>query len=109
VIIDRALRHEGTSYHYAEPSDDGEADPELIFFAADAVRSNGLRAIVGPTWTTDAPFRETPEAIEAAKRQGILAVENGSGRPLYLRQGQSCSRAVSCPCDQRDGADRARL
>jgi uridine phosphorylase len=75
VIIDRALRDEGTSYHYAEPSDYAEADPELISIATNAVRSNGLRAIVGPTWTTDAPFRETSEAIEAAKRRGILAVE----------------------------------
>jgi uridine phosphorylase len=75
VIIDRALRDEGTSYHYAEPSDYAEANPELISIATDAVRSNGLRAIVGPTWTTDAPFRETSEAIQAAKRRGILAVE----------------------------------
>jgi uridine phosphorylase len=75
VIIDRALRDEGTSYHYAEPSDYGEADPELVSIAADAVRSDSLRAVVGPTWTTDAPFRETSVAIEAAKRRGILAVE----------------------------------
>ena len=34
-----------------------------------------MQAIVGQTWTTDAPFRETDEAIEAAKRRGILAVE----------------------------------
>jgi len=40
-----------------------------------AVKGVGLRAIVGPTWTTDAPFRETTEAIEAAKQRGILAVE----------------------------------
>jgi uridine phosphorylase len=75
VIIDRALRDEGTSYHYSEPSDYSEADPELISLAANALKSNGLRAIVGPTWTTDAPFRETPEAIEAARRLGLLAVE----------------------------------
>jgi uridine phosphorylase len=75
VIIDRALRDEGTSYHYAEPSDYGEADPELISLAAHALKANDLRAIVGPTWTTDAPFRETDEAIEAAKRLGVLAVE----------------------------------
>lgn len=30
---------------------------------------------VGATWTTDAPFRETQPAIEAARQQGILAVE----------------------------------
>lgn len=75
VIIDRALRDEGTSYHYAEPSEYGEADAQLIALAADALKSQGLRAIVGPTWTTDAPFRETAEAIIAAKARGILAVE----------------------------------
>jgi uridine phosphorylase len=75
VIIDRALRDEGTSYHYGAPSDYGEADPHLVRMAADALKSSGLPAIVGPTWTTDAPFRETDEAIAAAKRRGILAVE----------------------------------
>ena len=43
--------------------------------AVNALKAAGLRVIVGPTWTTDAPFRETAEAIEAAKRRGILAVE----------------------------------
>jgi uridine phosphorylase len=75
VIIDRALRDEGTSYHYAAPSEYGEADAALVALADSAVTAAGLRAIVGPTWTTDAPFRETAEAIEAARRRGILAVE----------------------------------
>ncbi|MEA2832645.1 MAG: hypothetical protein QOG66_847 [Methylobacteriaceae bacterium] len=75
VVVDRALRDEGTSYHYTEPSEYGEADAQLIALAADALKSQGLRAIVGPTWTTDAPFRETAKAIEAAKAKGILAVE----------------------------------
>src|SRR5215213_3469515 len=30
VIIDRALRDEGTSYHYAAPSEYAEADPALV-------------------------------------------------------------------------------
>jgi uridine phosphorylase len=75
VIIDRALRDEGTSYHYAEPSEYGEANAELVAMAVNALKAAGLHVIVGPTWTTDAPFRETAEAIEAAKRRGILAVE----------------------------------
>ena len=29
----------------------------------------------GATWTTDAPFRETAETIEAMKKKGLLAVE----------------------------------
>jgi uridine phosphorylase len=75
VVIDRALRDEGTSYHYASPSEYGEADPGLVSLAADALKRHGLRAIIGPTWTTDAPFRETDEAIEAAKRRGIVEME----------------------------------
>ncbi|HKT18684.1 MAG TPA: hypothetical protein VJR47_11620, partial [Stellaceae bacterium] len=32
-------------------------------------------AVTGASWTTDAPFRETEAAIEAARARGILAVE----------------------------------
>src|SRR5690242_2643276 len=72
VIIDRALRDEGTSYHYAAPAEFAHADPALVALAADALKD---RAHVGASWTTDAPFRETAEAIDAAKAGGILAVE----------------------------------
>jgi len=75
VIIDRALRDEGTSYHYAAASEYSEAAPALVALADSALKAAGLRAIVGPTWTTDAPFRETAEAINDAKQRGILAVE----------------------------------
>jgi uridine phosphorylase len=75
VIIDRALRDEGTSLHYAAPGDYAEADPRLVALAAAALEKSGRRVIVGPTWTTDAPFRETAEAIEAARGRGLLAVE----------------------------------
>src|SRR5947209_14151812 len=72
VIIDRALRDEGTSYHYAAPADYAHADPALVALAAEAL---GERAHVGASWTTDAPFRETAQAIEAARERGVLAVE----------------------------------
>lgn len=35
----------------------------------------GIEAIRGGTWTTDAPFRETPAAIAAATAEGLKAVE----------------------------------
>jgi uridine phosphorylase len=75
VIIDRALRDEGTSYHYAPPSEYGEADARLVAMAVDALTRSHQHAIVGSSWTTDAPFRETAEAIEAARSKGVLAVE----------------------------------
>src|ERR1700704_53902 len=75
VIIERALRDEGTSYHYAAPSEYAEADPRLVAAAVEALRGEGRQVVVGSSWTTDAPFRETAEAIEAARSKGALAVE----------------------------------
>jgi len=75
VVIDRALRDEGTSYHYAAPCEFAEADPLLVAAVTKALNEDGLPALVGPTWTTDAPFRETAAAIEAARAKGIMAVE----------------------------------
>ena len=64
-----------TSYHYAPPSEFAEADPTLVEKAAMALVQSGLHGVVGASWTTDAPFRETAQAIEAARTKGILAVE----------------------------------
>jgi uridine phosphorylase len=94
VIIDRALRDEGTSYHYAAPAEFAEAEPELIETAIKATSENGPRAVVGATWTTDAPFRETAEAIESALSKGILGVEMEAAA-LYSFA-QSASARVLC-------------
>ena len=75
VIIDRALRDEGTSYHYAAPAEYADADPTIVTLAHEAAAGRGLPVIVGSSWTTDAPFRETAEAIERARSKNILAVE----------------------------------
>ena len=75
VIIDRALRDEGASYHYAPPSVFADGDPAFVAAAAQALSTSRQRCVVGASWTTDAPFRETAQAIEAARRKNILAVE----------------------------------
>lgn len=75
IIIDRSLRDEGTSYHYAAPADFADADPELVAQAAKALRAENLHVTIGSSWTTDAPFREIPDAIAAARAKNILAVE----------------------------------
>jgi uridine phosphorylase len=75
VVIDRALRDEGTSYHYVSPSDYADADAGVVARAAAALEKSKQHFFVGATWTTDAPFRETPAAIEAARSKGVLAVE----------------------------------
>ena len=75
VLIERALRDEGTSYHYRPPAEFSEADASLIERIAPAFSGSGLPVELGATWTTDAPFRETAQAIRTMKGRGLLAVE----------------------------------
>ena len=75
VIIDRALRDEGTSYHYASPAEFADANLQLVATASKAMSTHEPRCVVGSSWTTDAPFRETAEAVKAARDKGIIAVE----------------------------------
>jgi len=91
VVIDRALRDEGTSYHYAAPSEFADADPRLVAMAVRAMEDAGLRAKVGSSWTTDAPFRETAKAIEAARAKGILAVEMEASALYTFAKAQGAS------------------
>jgi uridine phosphorylase len=75
VLIERALRDEGTSYHYLPPTEFAAADEMLIDAVADALAACGQPVSRGACWTTDAPFRETAAAIERCRARNILAVE----------------------------------
>jgi uridine phosphorylase len=75
VVIERALRDEGTSYHYLAAAEYADADPALVALAMEALRDRNPPVWSGASWTTDAPFRETPAAIARARDRGILAVE----------------------------------
>ena len=75
IVIERALRDEGTSYHYLAPADYSTADETLLRLCEEALAIAGVAVQVGATWTTDAPFRETAHAIDNAKKAGMLAVE----------------------------------
>jgi uridine phosphorylase len=75
IVIDRALRDEGTSYHYLPPGEFSRCDPRLVGVARDALAAISLPFEVGAAWTTDAPFRETATAVAKAGEAGLLAVE----------------------------------
>jgi uridine phosphorylase len=75
VVIDKALRDEGTSYHYLAPSVYSHADTDIIRALEGAFDKFEVPVLIGATWTTDAPFRETQQAIEAMREKELLAVE----------------------------------
>jgi uridine phosphorylase len=75
VLIDKALRDEGTSYHYLPPAEFSHADAALLARMDGAFAHLTVPVERGATWTTDAPFRETAETIATMARKGLLAVE----------------------------------
>jgi uridine phosphorylase len=75
VLIDRALRDEGTSHHYLPPGEWSEAPAHLLARLGGQPSGLAQLAITGATWTTDAPYRETGEAIAHAEALGVVAVE----------------------------------
>jgi len=75
ILIERALRGEGTSHRYLPPAPFVDADPTLLAAAMRGLEAAGIDARRGTTWTTDAPFRETPSSLADARAAGALAVE----------------------------------
>lgn len=75
VLIDEALRDEGTSYHYRPPSKYAALDSALREGLEGHFSSVPVPVHTGRAWTTDAPYRETETAIAAARDEGVLAVE----------------------------------
>ena len=94
LLIERALRDEGTSCHYLPPGRNADADPALI--AAVRMRTEGRPVPVhtGSSWTTDAPFRETESLISARRREGIVSVEMEAAALLSL--GKALGKPVVC-------------
>lgn len=113
VLIDRALRDEGTSHHYL-PAEHGDfvAAPDLSLLdrvAAVLHEGGGIIVHRGATWTTDAPFRETEQAICDARDRGVLAVEMEAAA-LYaastvLKKPVVCFAVVTNTMGQLDGDD----
>lgn len=75
ILIEKALRDEGTSYNYVPPSAYSYVDPRILNWLTPVLSSSAIAVARGATWTTDAPFRETQAAIDAARALGLHAVE----------------------------------
>jgi uridine phosphorylase len=75
VLIDRALRDEGTSLHYLPASKYAFLNQELAIRVHGVLKDFSPAVARGAAWTTDAPYRETEQAIAYAQGEGILAVE----------------------------------
>jgi uridine phosphorylase len=94
VLIDRALRDEGTSYHYLRPARFADADAALATAVARALDGIPTPLLRGASWTTDAPFRESAALIESRRSEGILSVEMEAA--ALLAMAQALEKPVTC-------------
>ena len=75
IIPTRAIRDEGTSYHYAPPSDFIDVNTKYIDLFRSILEEHGYPYVTGTTWTTDAFYRETRGKIARRKQMGAICVE----------------------------------
>ncbi len=94
LLIDRALRDEGTSCHYMPPSRYADADPSLVSAVRRRTDELSVPVFAGPSWTTDAPFRETASLIASRRMEGIVSVEMEAAALLSL--GQPLGKPMVC-------------
>lgn len=75
VIPLSAILDQGTSYHYAAPSSEIEADAHSIQILENVLIKCGYPYIKGKTWTSDAIYRETIPTIQERRQEGCLITE----------------------------------
>ncbi len=75
VILNAAVRDEGTSYHYLPPGREVSASPRPTAALEETLKSHGLAYLLGKSWTTDALYRETVAKRRQRMREGCVVVE----------------------------------
>lgn len=75
VLIEQAIRDEGTSYHYLPANEISNINADLSDSLMTYYRTTNLFIETGNSWTTDAPYRETQTAIDEAKKLNVVCVE----------------------------------
>ena len=107
ILIEQALRDEGTSYHYLPPAPYSFLHPTLREMVSAHWDHNLAPLHIGASWTTDAPFRETEAMIVQRRAEGILAVEMEAAALYALAQARQyqiiCFAHVTNQMGQTEG------
>ncbi len=86
VVVDTAVRDEGVSYHYLPPGREVAAHEKGVAALEETLCSRNVPYCRGKTWTTDAPYRETPGKIARRKAEGCLVVEMEAASLMAVAQ-----------------------
>jgi uridine phosphorylase len=94
LLIEKALRDEGTSHHYLRPGRFSVASLSLIEAVEQRLAGVPIPVFKGASWTTDAPFRETEGLIASRRDEGIVSVEMEAA--ALLAMGTALGQPVVC-------------
>lgn len=86
VVVSGAVRDEGVSYHYLPPGREVAADQRAVHALVETLQERNLPHLVGKTWTTDAPYRETVKKIADRRKEGCLTVEMESAALIAVSE-----------------------
>jgi len=75
IIPTKAIRDEGTSYHYAPAADYIDVNHKYVDVFTSMLDEFDIPYVMGATWTTDAFYRETRGKIRRRKEMGAICVE----------------------------------
>ncbi len=75
VVCSEAVRDEGVSHHYLAPQDRVRPSRPLTTTLQRVLHRTHMRFVTGPSWTIDAPYRETTAEVQHYRSDGVLAVE----------------------------------
>jgi uridine phosphorylase len=75
IVVESAVRDEGTSHHYLPAGRYVHADAHAAGILQTVLGDRRISFVTGRVWTTDAPYRETPAKIEQRRSEGCVAVD----------------------------------
>jgi len=96
IVIDSAIRDEGTSYHYAKPSREMVVDPNIVHTLDQGLNRLNVPHVVGKTWTTDAFYRETKDRVQRRREEGAILVEMEQASLIAIAQFRKVKYGAIC-------------
>lgn len=90
----RAVREEGTSYHYLPADVVPTSSARLNTLLCTHATAQGLPVHLGTIWTTDAPYRETAQKIRHFQDAGVHAVDMEMAALFAVAQYRACDVAA---------------
>ena len=96
IVPRRALRDEGTSYHYMPPHRWSFLDYALQQRIVDVFREKNVAYTECDTWTTDAIYRETVDKVRRCRAEGCGVVDMECAALSAVAEFRNVSLDSSC-------------